>query len=218
MAPQGYGIPVLRDTSRKQGQGSLFDGAAASSRPLSHFVSSSKDPGPADPADVPSLPELQDAGYYAALQVRLPEFGIHEINGRRYSRLVPIRGLDEVPACGLALTIALDGDRRVVITLENRGYVLSGNQGILLIKIDGVVRGGYDLPRIDQGFARGGGQTEICTNFRIGADEHSVVRATLTRLAPPCREVKAMRHLGKPLPVGTTGPQPPSVAWPLPGP
>jgi hypothetical protein len=160
------------------------------------------------PEGVPSLLTGRSPGYYAGVQARLPEFGIHEMQGRYYSRLVPIRGLDELPECGLVVEVSKEASGTVVITLENRGYDLASNEGIVLIDIDGGQHsGGYDLPLIQQGFVQGGGKTVIRTNFQLGRDEVGVTRVMVIQLPAPCRTIEVMRHLGKPLePIGPVGP------------
>ena len=160
------------------------------------------------PEGVPPLLIGRSPGYYAAVQARLPEYGIHEVQGNHYSRLVPIRGLDDLPACGLAVEVSKEASGTVVVTLENRGYDLPGNEGIVLIDIDnGQHSGGYDLPRLQQGFVQGGGKTVIRTSFQLGRDDYGVTRVTVIQLPAPCKTITVMRHLGKPLePIGPIGP------------
>lgn len=156
------------------------------------------------PEGLPALSGGRGPEYYASLKVRLPEYGIHPVQGAYYSQRVYIRGLDIQPACGLAVDVDRDTSGRVRVTLENRGLDLPGNQGTLQIDIDGGRHaGGYDLKRIDQSFVRGGGRTTITTNFQLTADEHGIVRVTVTGLPQPCRDIAVMRHLGKALqPIG----------------
>lgn len=155
-----------------------------------------------DLTEVPPLSSTGNPGFYAALQVRLAEYGIHEVNGKYYSQLLPIRGLDELPECGLTLAIDKDANGYVVVTLENRGCRLPIGQGELLIEVDGAQRLRYSLsPWVDDthGFIMGGVRSPLRTNIQIGADEHGMVQATLKNLPAPCQTVDTMRHLGKPL-------------------
>jgi hypothetical protein len=153
-----------------------------------------------DSSKTPPLQQVSAPGFYADLQKRLPQFGIHRVGNEYYSKLVPILGLDELSAYGLALAIDKDANDYVVITLRNQGqYRLPSSEGLLLIEIDGVVRGGYDLPRLDPGFVEQGGHTVVRTNFQIGADEDGIVRATVSRLPASSQRIEVTRHLGRPL-------------------
>jgi hypothetical protein len=104
----------------------------------------------------------------------------------------------------------------VAITLQNRGIAqLPADEGVLLIEIDGVLRGGYDLPRLDPGFVDRGGRTVVRTNFQIGPGEHGIVRATVTRLPASSQSIEVTRHLGKPLDPIWPGPDIPTVIEPV---
>ncbi len=137
----------------------------------------------------------------ASLKVRLPQYGFSEVNGKIYSTLTPLLGIDRAISCGLVLYAWKDSATNLVIAVENRGCNYPIKTAEIEIEIDDKHAATQKLsPWLDNshGFMMGGMFAKKVTNIKIKPDEHGVVLLNLKKLKNSEHQFSVFYHLGKP--------------------